>query len=196
MQNGLKSVFVSGSTHDYDPLGGDRIAGLCHAIGRELINEGLNLISGAGLSIGWRVASGAVCSSGSEAQVSIYPFPLQSTDSEERKRIWTQHRRNMISQAEICIFISGNKLDGTGNTIEANGVIEEFEIATELGKYPIPIGATGHASKRIWEEVNANLDKYFPGKNVGDYFATLGDSGRSNDELLDAVVCILRQIKQ
>lgn len=37
----------------------------------------------------------------------------------------------MISNAGIAIFLSGNKIDEKGNMINANGVFEEFKIATE-----------------------------------------------------------------
>jgi hypothetical protein len=87
-------------------------------------------------------------------------------------------------------------LDAASNKIvEASGVIEEFAIATALGKYPIPIGATGHAARSIWEKVTGSLDKYFPSGGVKGHFKTLGRESSTNDELVDAVIGILGHIK-
>ena len=48
----------------------------------------------------------------------------------------------MISEAGVCIFIFGNKLDN-GDVVIADGMMEEFQIAKERGKIIIPIGCTG-----------------------------------------------------
>jgi hypothetical protein len=58
-----------------------------------------------------------------------------------------------------------------------------------------PIGATGHAARKLWEKVNGNLDTYFPDGGVKGHFKTLGKESSTNDELVDAVVGILKQIR-
>jgi hypothetical protein len=78
-----------------------------------------------------------------------------------REQLWTKYREEMISMAGFTIFICGNKLEA-GKTVIANGVLEEFKISKALEKYPIPIGATGGAAKKIWTEVTNDLDKFYP----------------------------------
>ncbi len=58
------------------------------------------------------------------------------------------------------IFIFGNKVDKSGAVIEAVGMLQEFEIAKELGLCIIPIGATGYVAKKILNEVKTNIDNY------------------------------------
>lgn len=42
----------------------------------------------------------------------------------------------------------------------ADGCLEEFEIAKRLKRAPIPIGCTGHAAARIWQEVYGNVETF------------------------------------
>ena len=65
----------------------------------------------------------------------------------------------MIEQNNIIIFAFGQKFT---NTISENskGVIEEFEIATKMGKKVIPIGGTGFAAREIWNRVNNSITQY------------------------------------
>src|SRR5207244_4652603 len=93
----------------------------------------------------------------------LRPFPQQAPAGMSMKDFWTRYRKDMLSKAGVCIFIAGNKLDAsTGNVVDADGIMEEFDIASSLGKYPIPIGATGHAARKVWERVNGALDSHFP----------------------------------
>ena len=82
-----------------------------------------------------------------------------------------------------------------GKTVIANGMLEEFEIAKLLGKYPIPIGASGHTARKIWKSVSANLSNFFPKGGVTKHFQVLGDASKSNQELLDAAFDVLKHIK-
>ena len=53
----------------------------------------------------------------------------------------------------------GNKVDA-GTTVVANGCFEEFEIAKKHGRIIIPIGSTGYAAKKIWEEIKDDTANY------------------------------------
>lgn len=198
----LRDVFISGSAHSYDPLGENRIDDLCRRLGKGIIEEGLNLVSGVGLGIGGKVVIGAMESLyarhyyDASYRLFLRPFPQQPPAGMSIKEFWTKYRNDMLAKAGVCVFISGNKLEAaTGNVIEANGVIEEFEIATSLGKYPIPIGATGHAARKLWDKVTGELDTYFPGGGVKGHFKALGKESSTNEELVDALIGILKQIK-
>lgn len=198
----LRDVFVSGSAHTHDPLGASRLDSLCRSLGTKLIESGLNLVSGVGLGIGGTVIVGAMESlyanhyHDASSRLFLRPFPQQPPAGMTLSDFWTKYRKEMVAKAGICIFVSGNKPDGTtGNVVDADGVIEEFEIASDLGKYLIPIGATGHAAKKLWERVSSKLDQYFPDGGVKGHFKTLGKESSTNEELVDAVIGILKQVK-
>lgn len=195
-----RSIFVSGSAHDYDPLGRARVERLTHALGRELIRRDYNLVSGFGLGIGGTVSLGALeelyakqRSISANDRTVLRPFPQQPPDGMTREAFWRKYREDMISRAGFALFICGNKLDGD-TAVTAGGVLEEWEIAKRLGKYPIPVGATGHAARQIWEEVTASLDTYYPKGGVQKHFKTLGDENSSNEEILEAVFSVIKKI--
>ena len=88
----------------------------------------------------------------------------------------------------------GNKLDpASGQPIIATGVLEEFEIAKRLGKYPIPVGATGYAARQIWQEVTSSLDDFYPCGGVKGHFRTLGDPNKAPKEIVDAIFAITKR---
>ena len=67
----------------------------------------------------------------------------------------------MLEETGIAIFMFGYKTDNsTGKTIEADGCIQEFEIALEKGNIIIPIGSTGHAARTIMDRVKADSARY------------------------------------
>lgn len=66
----------------------------------------------------------------------------------------------MLSSAGIAIFIFGNKMEKSKEKTDANGMMEEFEIAITKGVIPIPIGATGDASLTLWTKVMDDFDNY------------------------------------
>ncbi len=197
-----RSVFVAGSAHEYDPLGRTRVDELSHAIGREIIRRGYNLISGFGLGIGGSAVLGALeelyakqRSISANNRTVIRPFPQDAPTGTSRGELWSKYREDMISKSGFVIFLSGNKWnEASGQTVIADGVIEEWEIARKLGKYPIPVGATGHAARQVWQEVNASLDTFFPKGGVRGHFKTLGDEGSSNEEIVEAIFAIVKRI--
>jgi hypothetical protein len=196
-----KDIFVSGSAHEYGPMGRDRVEDLARTIGREIIRKGYNLISGFGLGIGGAVIIGSAESiyaddkSSLDERTRLRPFPQEPPQGMPRKQFWTKYREDMISNSGFAIFLCGNKLDpSTNKTVIADGVLEEFEIAKRLGKYPIPIGATGYAALRIWDEVTAALDQFYPMGGVKGHFKTLGDEGKSNAEIVDAIFAITKRV--
>jgi hypothetical protein len=197
-----RSIFVSGSAHEYAPLGRTRVDQLSHTIGREIISRGYNLVSGFGLGIGGTVVLGALeelyaSQQGISAnnRTVIRPFPQDTPNSTTRAALWLKYREDMITKSGFVIFLSGNKEDGTsGRTMIADGVMEEWKIAKKSGKYPIPVGATGHAARQIWEEVNPSLSTFFPKGGVQGHFKTLGDERSTNEEIVEAIFAIVKRI--
>ncbi len=62
--------------------------------------------------------------------------------------------------------------------------------------FPIPIGATGWAAERIWNEVSKEPGRYYGGVDVSEDLATLGQNGRGNDEHLAAVFSMLEKLNR
>jgi hypothetical protein len=197
-----RSIFVSGSAHEYEPLGRERVDQLAHMIGREIVKRGFNLVSGFGLGIGGAVVIGALeefytkeRSISANSRTMIRPFPKQPPEGMTRAALWTKYREDMIARSGFAIFLCGNKLDeDTNEIVIANGVMEEWQIAKKTDKYPVPVGATGHAARQIWEEVNSSLDMFFPKGGVQKHFKTLGDARSSNEEIVEAIFAIVKKI--
>ena len=163
-----KNVFVSGSAHDFAPLGRERLEAFARNLGRNLIRHDLNLVSGLGLGIGGAVAVGSleeVLASPAlelDQRVIFRPFPQVAPASGTLAELWERYRQEMLGKVGFAIFLSGNRLDeGSGTVNEARGVIREFEIAAEHRVYPIPVGATGHAAAALAKRVLSEPERYF-----------------------------------
>lgn len=195
-----KDIFVSGSASDFSPMGRERVEKLARDIGQEIIRKGHNLVSGFGLGIGGRVILGAMeelytdDKSKFGDRTTLRPFSQEPPRGMTLETFLTRYREDMIANAGFAVFLCGNKLDpGTGKTVIASGVMKEFEITKRLNKYPIPVGATGHAARRIWEEVNGSLDRFFPNGGVKGHFQTLRDTKSTNEEIVEAIFAIAKQ---
>lgn len=192
-------VFVSGSTEEFEQISRARIETLSRRIGREIIERGFNLTSGFGLGIGGAVIIGAMEALYSDDESSIdertrlRPFPQTTPKGMTLKQFWAEYREEMISNVGFAIFISGNKVR-SGKIVTAEGVLEEFEIVKRLGKYPIPLGFTGHASREIWEKVNRKLDDFYPSGGVKGHFKTLGDAKKNDSEIIEAIFAIINRV--
>ena len=196
-----KDIFVSGSASDFSPMGRERVEKLAREIGQEIIRKGHNLVSGIGLGIGGVVILGAMeelyTDDKSEFgdRTTLRPFPQGPPRGMTRETFWTRYREDMIANAGFAVFLCGNKVDpSTGKTVIASGVMKEFEITKRLNRYPIPVGATGNAARRIWEEVNGSLDRFFPNGGVKGHFQTLRDNKSSNEEIVEAIFAIAKRV--
>lgn len=93
-----------------------------------------------------------------------------------------RYREDLVSQAGICIVVGGKRNHGNG-TVVAPGVLAEVEIARRLGRPVLPLGRTGGAAQKVWEEMSelAAKDRY--GISNRD-FKKLGSSTLSVQEYL------------
>ena len=197
----LKHVFVSGSAHNYDPLGKDRLENLCAELGRGIIKHGFNLMSGFGVGVGSAVALGSLELVYSDNlpvdRVSFFPFPQQEPKGTTQEAFRSQYRKSILSNSGFAMYISGNRLDSSGKTVVvAPGVIEEFEIATQLGAIPIPLGASGWAAQEIWKRVSNHPDRYYGATDVSVPLKTLGEAGRGNNEYIAAMFEMIEKLSQ
>ena len=162
-----KSVFVSGSAADFGTWKQSSTEEALQSLGKALIDQDYKLVTGVGLGIGNVLISGAIQSayqkqfSHLEDRLVMRPFPQYISDEADRKKIWEQYRYDLIEKAGVAVFVLGNKKIGE-DIILAEGVLEEYRIAKELGLVIVPIGCSGFVAKKIWDEVMASFDDIFP----------------------------------
>lgn len=189
-----KNIFVSGSARDYGTFGEARLVELARRIGREVVARGYNLVSGFGRGLGDHVILGALegiyeVEKGHEAaRTIIRPFP-RASQADEQPQVNKRHREDLISQSGAAVFLCGNR-DFDGRIGISKGVLEEYDLAKQLDRFPIPLGCTGYAAEEIWKDVQRSIDKLFPMKGVKKYFNVLGDPSRSDEELIEALFAI------
>ena len=103
----------------------------------------------------------------------------------------------MISLAGIAVFIFGNKNDGKGNIISANGVKREFEIAISQGLIPIPIAATGYITKEIFNEILKAPENFYEGMDwIIPIIKELASDNLQEDEIIKKVITIIQTINK
>lgn len=196
-----KNILFSGSASDFSPFGRDRCLGLARLLANRLIEAGFNVVSGLGLGIGDAVAIGAIEAvyrapmDHLEDRALLRPFPQGDPGDASLAALWRKYREDMVGRAGTTIFMLGNK-DDHGAIVPAGGVLEEFRLGQSRGVFPIPIGATGHAAREIWNDVNSRLPEIFGSKTDGvtRAFQRLNDGTVSNEEIVAAVMEILNVV--
>lgn len=137
----LKNIFISGSISEFGEVWTkQKVNDFTHRLARKLVIEDYRIVSGFGYGIGSTIINGAL----EEIMRSKYkhvdehlclrPFPHFSSGDIPMNELKKKYREDMIQQAGIAVFIFGNKKDENGNIIEADGMIEEFQIAKEQKK--------------------------------------------------------------
>jgi hypothetical protein len=193
------AVFVSGAAHDPAPLGRDRLDGLAREIGTRLMHEGYDLVSGFGLGLGEQCVIGALRAlygipKGVELErLVVRPFP-RAENADQRAQN-THHREELIGRSGVVVVIAGNRAKGGGTELSP-GVLEEVEIARREGKFIIPIGATGHAARKVWEDASADPDPFLPGIKAKNELAVLGNSSATNEQLMNALFKLLAKAEK
>lgn len=192
----MRNIFVSGSAHEFGEFGEDRMRDLCMQLGERVIDQECRLISGMGLNIGDSVVKGALLrlyetgKLGLEKHLTIRPFPRNLPQGVVEEAFNKKYRTDMISKCGIAIFIAGTSRTAP----ESVGVLQEYELAKNLKKTPIPIGATGFAARQIWESMQTDLDAWFGFSGNAELFARLNDPLLGNHELIDVVFEIIQKI--
>jgi hypothetical protein len=190
----LQDVFISGSAANFDPLGKDKLEGLCRSLGAELIKKGFNIISGFGATVGGLVTFGAMreLPRNDDERIQLWPFPQALPSGTDLESFWKAYREGMMANAGACIVLSGNRIV-SGAVVPAEGVRQEAEIARAQGKIVIPIGATGHVAHELWAGTRGKAE-LFGGVDVTRNLDILGDSSASVGSLTQAVIDILKQL--
>jgi hypothetical protein len=195
IENNVKQrhVFISGSVAEYTaPWTQSKIEELSYTIAQKLVTKNYRITTGFGVGIGSAVINGALDEiyktkyRHTDEYLCLRPFPQNISDPDERQRLYTAYRKEMIEDVGAVVFISGNKKAGT-SIVNATGCLEEYKISKENECIIIPIGSTGYVAKSILDEVKASIADY-------DYLKDeIGILEKSEDinELANTVVRIL-----
>lgn len=194
-----RTVFISGSAHDFGSWRPDDASRLIEGISSGLVSKGFNIVTGFGLGVGPSVIAGAMHEilanpkRFSQTQLQAFPFPVDEGSSPDRRRLYRQHREVMISKAGIGIFLFGNKRDGRGRIVVADGMREEFSIAQSLGLRIISVGATGWVAEEVAAKMAAEvLDKK---KSLQRAFSILSSPEKSVANYVNAVLSMAKEYR-
>jgi hypothetical protein len=193
-----RQVAVSGAAATSAPLDGGRLEELCTLLGRRIVTDDYNLVSGFGVGVGSPVIMGAVEAlyekplerGALERRLRLRPFPQTPPKGMTAAAFQRRYREDMLRGVGFVIFIAGNKKEGS-KFVDSPGVLEEYEVARKAGAYPIPIGASGSAAKQIWSRVSKDFDSIFPPGTPKKAFQILADKKAGPGQLLDAVFSLL-----
>lgn len=193
-----RTVFVSGSAADYRPWGREAVSDFAQELGLVLVANGTRIATGLGAGIGDAIFTGALreirrSNSSIEDALVLRPFPQTGTP-DDLERLWEDYRQEIISHAGIALFLLGNK-ERDGDLVSADGVLREFQIATEQGIAVIPIGATGSAAEHLSAEVLADPTKFIPGLD-SEGIRLLGVLNTPTDNLISLVGPISELIRK
>lgn len=193
----LRDVFISGSAADFGPLGKDKFQEFCRRLGTELIKKDFNIISGFGLGVGDMVIVGAIqlLRRNDDERLQLWPFPQQVPAGTDLAAFWREYRQKMISNAGVCVVLAGNKLVD-GKVVPADGVRQEVEIARMQRKYVIPIGATGHVAKELWDACLKTPKDFVGIVDVMTELKVLGDTTAAIPALVQATIDILKKLER
>lgn len=166
-------------------------------IAKRLAARGNKIVSGFGWGVGSSVINGVLSHVYSttgrllDNHIVLRPFPQNISDTDERKQKWALYRKDMISQAGIAIFLFGNKKEGD-NIVLSDGMREEFLIAKENKLIIIPILATDYMAKKIWSEIEQNLDEYYPSEELKSSIIIMNQLANNQiDALLNSVIDVV-----
>ena len=197
-----KTIFISGSAEVYDPLEKNDALSFIHLLSKKMVQKGFKVVNGFGWGIGSSVINGALDAiygnpnKYSENQLILKPFPQFQTGEKSLKDLWEEYRQKMIAHSGISIYVHGNKLV-EGETVEAGGVIREFEITCDNGNISIPLPHTGFAAKSIYDTISSEPEKYYSDPDsVMKQIAEFSVDGQSNEARSNKIVKLITQISK
>jgi hypothetical protein len=193
-----RSVFISGSAHEFGRWPPDRAGDLIEKISASLVQSGRNVLTGFGLGVGPSVIAGAMKTilanpkRWSQNQLQAFPFPVEDQTGTGRSALYKRHRENIMSRCGIAVFLFGNKRDGRGKIVPAAGMREEYEIAKAAGLKVIAIGSTGWVAEEIGKE-QASLSTAHT-RRVKAALRTLNEFKAPNDAIAAAVLVVAKEL--
>jgi hypothetical protein len=194
-----KTIFISGSAHEFDPWRPDGAGKFIESLTAALIRKGFNVVTGFGLGVGPSVIAGALHEIlanphlRSQSQLQAFPFPVDDGSAPERQKLYRHYREAMISKAGIGIFMFGNKRDKNGKIVLADGMQQELEIAKSQGLKLIAVGATGWMAGEIAKGLTESSLKQ--SKAFIKAFKTANDPNAKHEAIVDAVLTMAVEYK-
>jgi len=193
-----RTIFLSGSAYDFSPWQRPDVEQFLCKLGSILIEKNYKISSGIGLGIGNAFITGAIQAVYSYHNgnvndfLNMKPFPQYIPELDLRKEMWKKYRYEIIGSAGIALFFMGNKLVEE-NVVDADGVFEEFSIAHEMGLAIVPIGCSGFAAKKLWDQVMGAVSKYHDSSNVKLIAAlnALGADVDSPEQLISKIIDVV-----
>lgn len=158
-----RTIFISGSAHEFDPWLPDDAGRFIASLSAALVSAGFNIVTGFGLGVGPSVIAGALQEilvdpkRRSQQQLQAFPFPVADESTESRRAMYRRHREAMIRKAGIAVFLFGNKRDGRGRVVDADGMREELAVAKEMGLHIVAVGSTGWVAEQIARELRPSV---------------------------------------
>ncbi|MCL5027562.1 MAG: SIR2 family protein [Bacteroidetes bacterium] len=189
----LNKVFISGSAESYEDWDYKNAIELMHKLSEQLIKSEFKIVTGFGLGVGSIVINGALSEiykskfGNSADYLELKPFPQISSGGIKLSELWESYRQEMISKCGIAIFLFGNKKGEDEKIIDANGVYREYEIAKDKDLIIIPIGSTGFAAQKIFDEIKRDIKKY---PYLKKYLKVLQNS-KNTKEIIGSIVQII-----
>lgn len=188
------NIFISGSAVDYYGWGVENALSLASRLSAALVGASFRITSGFGLGIGSAVINGALYEiynskfKNIDKYLRLRPFPQNIKEKNQRRKLFTKYREDMIADVGIAIFLFGNKRcsDEPSKNLESSGCWEEFEIARRNKAIIIPIGSTGGGAKQIFDEIKKDIGTYKYLEKYGDIF----EKSMDIDRIIKAIVDI------
>jgi hypothetical protein len=201
-----RSVFVSGSFPDTTDAAHmaerRRVEEFAYKTGGLIAERKQRLVSGFGLVVGSASIAGALNvilgenTPNFDKSLLLRPFPQGAPSGVSDASFRSKYREGMIQQAGACIFIAGIKATGSAGKVafrQADGVIEEFEMARKLGRAIIPLGVTGGSASAIWRKVKSDYSSFWRAPQRKD-FELLNDDTAPVANIMDAVKRMLSSL--
>lgn len=194
-----KRIFLAGSCRDYGEWSSKDAYSFMFALGQKIIKNGLSLHTGLIEGVGPQVTNGALTAI-NELQLSIdkhlriTTLPLINGKADHMdSTAKSMFQNNMISETGIVIFLFGNQY--YNNELKSSkGVWGDYTRAKEQGKFMIPVGSTGFASKDIYMEMHKNTEDYPYLQNYWRGLLTERNPERLSDLIISIINSIIKSV--
>jgi hypothetical protein len=196
----MARVVISGSADGYAPWTNAKAQEFIQELSRRLVAAGFGVVSGFGVGVGPYVVNGILAQLEHEGtqvlddRIILRPFPIAISDAAERKRRWTAYRKDMLAQAGVAVFLFGNKQDASGNLVPADGMQEEFDIASGAHLAIVPVACTGHMAGTLHAHVLNHFADYYPASGYKRLFQALSTDGTAK-QVAARVVTIIQKLR-